>query len=114
MLMMAGHRLAGGSGTGLNNSLPGQSKGMLSAGCIENGEIAITRGEHTHIAGCPYRALCCIGRVLFALNRRYLIDENGGWAEAAGFPCTISGLWTGSPMYGQRSADQSWRSPSPT
>jgi hypothetical protein len=59
---------------------------------IENGEIAIARGEQTHIAGCAYRALCCIGQVLFALNRRYLINEKGALAEAAGFPCTIRGL----------------------
>lgn len=45
---------------------------------IKNGEIAIARGEQTHIAGCAYRALCCMGQVLFALNRRYLINEKGG------------------------------------
>jgi predicted nucleotidyltransferase len=56
---------------------------------IENGEIAIARGEQTHIAGCIYRALCCIGQVLFALNRRYLINEKGALAEAAGFSRTI-------------------------
>lgn len=57
---------------------------------IENGEIAVARGEQTHIAGCTYRALCCIGQVLFALNRRYLINEKGAVAEAAGFPRTVS------------------------
>ncbi len=59
---------------------------------IENGEIAIARGEQTHIAGCVYRALCCIGQVLFALNRRYLINEKGALAEAAKLSCTIPGL----------------------
>jgi predicted nucleotidyltransferase len=59
---------------------------------IENGEIAIARGEQTHIAGCVYRALCCIGQVLFALNRRYLINEKGALAEAAKFSCTIPDL----------------------
>jgi predicted nucleotidyltransferase len=59
---------------------------------IENGEIAIARGEQTHIAGCVYRALCCIGQVLFALNQRYLINEKGALAEAARFSCTIPGL----------------------
>jgi predicted nucleotidyltransferase len=59
---------------------------------IENAEIAMARGEQTHIAGCAYRALCCIGQVLFALNRRYLINEKGALAEAAGFSCTIRGL----------------------
>lgn len=59
---------------------------------IENGEIAIPRGEQTHIAGCAYRALCCIGQVLFALNRRYLINEKGALDEAASFPLTIAEL----------------------
>jgi predicted nucleotidyltransferase len=59
---------------------------------IENGEIAIARGEQTHIAGCAYRALCCIGQVLFALNRRYLVNEKGALEEASEFPLTISDL----------------------
>jgi hypothetical protein len=59
---------------------------------IQNGEIAVARGEQTHIAGCAYRALCCIGQVLFALNQRYLINEKGALAEAAEFPCTIPHL----------------------
>jgi len=59
---------------------------------IENGEIAVARGEQTHIAGCVYRALCCTAQVLFALNRRYLINEKGALAEAAGFPSTLPDL----------------------
>ena len=59
---------------------------------IENGEIAVARGEQTHIAGCAYRALCCIGQVLFALNRRYLINEKGALEEVSRFPLTISDL----------------------
>jgi hypothetical protein len=59
---------------------------------VENAEIAMARGEQIHIAGCVYRALCCIGQVLFALNRRYLINEKGALAEAAGFPYTLPHL----------------------
>ena len=59
---------------------------------IENGEIAAKRPEQTHVAGCVYRALCCVGQTLFALNRRYLINEKGALDEAATFPLTISGL----------------------
>jgi hypothetical protein len=59
---------------------------------IENGEIAAARAEQTHIAGCIYRALCCIGQVLFAVNRRYLINEKGALKEAAGFPRTVPNL----------------------
>jgi hypothetical protein len=67
---------------------------LLSAGraSIENGEIAVERGEQTHIAGCTYRALCCIAQVLFALNRRYLINEKGALAEASGFIWSIARL----------------------
>lgn len=57
---------------------------------VENGEIAVARGEQTHIAGCIYRALCCIGQVLFALNQRYLINEKGALVEATRFPRTVS------------------------
>jgi Domain of unknown function (DUF4037) len=59
---------------------------------IENGEKAIARGDQTHIAGCTYRALSCVGQVLFALNRRYLINEKGALSEAAEFPYTVPGL----------------------
>ncbi len=59
---------------------------------VENGEIAIPRAEQTHMAGCVYRALCCVGQVLFALNRRYLINEKGALDEAGSFPITIAGL----------------------
>jgi hypothetical protein len=59
---------------------------------IENGEIAVPRGEQTHIAGCAHRALCCMAQVLFALNRRYLIHEKGALEEAARFPLTIPEL----------------------
>jgi hypothetical protein len=44
---------------------------------IENAEIAASRAEQTHIAGSTYRALACVGQVLFALNQRYLINEKG-------------------------------------
>jgi Nucleotidyltransferase domain/Domain of unknown function (DUF4037) len=59
---------------------------------IENGEKAVARGDQTHIAGCAYRALSCVGQVLFALNRRYLINEKGALSEAAEFPCTVPRL----------------------
>lgn len=59
---------------------------------IENAELAVSREEQTRIAGCTYRALACLGQVLFALNERYLINEKGALPEAAGFPLTISGL----------------------
>lgn len=59
---------------------------------IENAELAVARGDATHFAGCAYRALACIGQVLFAINVRYLINEKGALTEAAGFAVTIDGL----------------------
>jgi hypothetical protein len=59
---------------------------------IDNAEVAARRSERTHIAGCAYRALCCVAQVLFALNGRYLINEKGAVAEAATYPITIEGL----------------------
>ncbi len=69
---------------------------------VENGELALLRADQTHLAGCVYRALCCVGQTLFALNRRYLINEKGALAEAGGFAITIprlaeraSSIWRG-------------------
>jgi predicted nucleotidyltransferase len=59
---------------------------------IENAEIAVSRREGTHIAGCTYRALACLAQVLFALNERYLINEKGALQEAAMLPLTIADL----------------------
>lgn len=59
---------------------------------IENAELAIARGDRTHVAGCLYRSLACIAQVLFALNERYLINEKGALQEAARLPLTIPHL----------------------
>ena len=59
---------------------------------IENAELAVPRGDSTHIAGCAYRALACIAQVLFALNGQYLINEKGALAQAANFPVTVREL----------------------
>ena len=63
---------------------------ILSA--IENVELAVPRGDGTHIAGCAYRALACMGQVLFSLNGQYLINEKGALAQAAKFPVTVRDL----------------------
>jgi nucleotidyltransferase-like protein len=57
---------------------------------IENAELAVARAEQTHVAGCVYRALACVGQVLFALNERYLINEKGALQEATKLPLTIA------------------------
>ncbi|WP_063196431.1 nucleotidyltransferase domain-containing protein [Bradyrhizobium sp. AT1] len=59
---------------------------------IENAELAIARGDRTHVAGCLYRSLACIAQLLFALNERYLINEKAALQEAAVLPLTIPDL----------------------
>ncbi|KWV51756.1 DNA polymerase subunit beta [Bradyrhizobium macuxiense] len=59
---------------------------------IENAELALPRGDSTHIAGCAYRALACLAQVLFALNGQYLINEKDALAQAANFPVTVRDL----------------------
>jgi hypothetical protein len=59
---------------------------------IENAELAIARGEQTHVAGCIYRSLACTAQVLFALNERYLVNEKGALLDAARLPLTIPRL----------------------
>jgi predicted nucleotidyltransferase len=59
---------------------------------IENAEIAVSRSDGTHIAGCTYRALACLAQVLFALNEHHLINEKGALQEAAMLPLTIADL----------------------
>jgi predicted nucleotidyltransferase len=59
---------------------------------IENAETAVARGDQTYISGCAFRSLSCVAQVLFALNRRYLINEKGALDAAACLPVTISRL----------------------
>lgn len=59
---------------------------------VENAELAVSRNEQTHLAGCAYRALACVAQVLFALNERYLINEKGALPDAASFSLTIPSL----------------------
>jgi hypothetical protein len=59
---------------------------------IENAELAVARGEQTHVAGCVYRALACLAQTMFALNERYLVNEKGALQEAAEFSLTIPAL----------------------
>jgi hypothetical protein len=59
---------------------------------IENARTALPKGDETYIAGCAFRALACSVQVLFAVNRRYLINEKGALAVAATFPLTVPNL----------------------
>jgi hypothetical protein len=59
---------------------------------IENAQTAVPRGDETYVAGCAFRALACAAQVLFAVNRRYLINEKGALAHAARLPLTVANL----------------------
>ncbi|BBK33889.1 nucleotidyltransferase-like protein [Stella humosa] len=52
---------------------------------VANARKAVPRGDLVHVVGCGYRAVACLAQVLFALEGRYLINEKGAVAEAAGF-----------------------------
>ncbi len=53
---------------------------------------SLPKGDATYIAGCAFRSLACAAQVLFAVNRRYLINEKGALAVAARFPLTVANL----------------------
>ncbi len=59
---------------------------------IENAETAVPRGDQTYIAGCAFRSLACVAQALFALNRRYLINEKGAIEPAGRLKLTVAGL----------------------
>jgi hypothetical protein len=60
---------------------------------IENARTAVPKGDQAYIAGCAFRSLACAAQVLFAVNRRFLINEKG--ALAARLPQTVSNLTEG-------------------
>jgi predicted nucleotidyltransferase len=59
---------------------------------IENARTALPKGDETNIAGCAFSSLACAAQVLFAINRRYLINEKGALAAAARLPLTVANL----------------------
>jgi Nucleotidyltransferase domain len=59
---------------------------------IENARTALPKGDETYVAGCAFRSLACAAQVLFAVNRRYLINEKGALAGAARLPLTVANL----------------------
>jgi predicted nucleotidyltransferase len=59
---------------------------------VENARTAVPKGDQAYIAGCAFRSLACAAQVLFAVNRRYLINEKGALAMAARLPQTVGNL----------------------
>lgn len=50
------------------------------------------RGDVMYVAGCLFRAAGFITLVLYALNRRYFVNEKGAFAESRGFPIRPRGF----------------------
>ncbi len=44
------------------------------------------RGDSFHVAGSLFRSIACLVQVLFALNRRYFVNEKGAVAAIESFP----------------------------
>jgi hypothetical protein len=59
---------------------------------IENAQTAAPKGDQVYIAGCAFRSLACAAQVLFAVNRRYLVNEKGALVMAARMPLTVRNL----------------------
>jgi hypothetical protein len=59
---------------------------------IENAQTAVPKSDQVYIAGCAFRSLACAAQVLFAVNRRYLINEKGALVMAARMPLTVRNL----------------------
>lgn len=62
---------------------------------LANARKALEREDATYVAGCAFRVLSSLVQMLFAINRRYLINEKGALREAAALPSTVSGLESG-------------------
>ena len=69
---------------------------------IENARTAVQKGDDSYIAGCAFRSLACAAQVLFAVNRRYLINEKGAVTAAAGLPLTVADLAERGKAFGKR------------
>ena len=85
---------------GDDRSLPGQiARGAHSPFPVgnpvqyrERTDGRARKATTAYIAGCAFRSLACAAQVLFAVNRRYLINEKGALAVAAGLPLTVADL----------------------
>ncbi|WP_308634872.1 nucleotidyltransferase domain-containing protein [Paenibacillus silvisoli] len=59
---------------------------MWEAGfSLANAHKGVKRGDVSYVAGHLFRAVSCMTQVLFALNRRYLLNEKGAVAACDSF-----------------------------
>lgn len=55
---------------------------------LDNAVSPAGRGDLVQVAGLAHRAVSCMNQVVFAYNGRYLLNEKGALAEAAGLART--------------------------
>ena len=44
------------------------------------------RGDNFYVSGCLFRCVACLVQVLFALNKRYFVNEKGSVKATSSFP----------------------------
>ncbi len=59
---------------------------------LDNAHKAIARADLTYVAGCLFRSFACLGQVIHALNRVYLMNEKGALRLSAAMPLTVPDL----------------------
>jgi len=53
---------------------------------LDTARKSAARGDAEYVAGCCFRSAACLMQTLFALNRRYLLNEKGAVTRAATLP----------------------------
>jgi hypothetical protein len=76
--------------------------GWESGFALGNGKKAVSRADHSYIAGCLFRAFACMAHALHALNGVYLMNEKGALKAAADLVVTVPDL--------NARADEAWAS----
>lgn len=59
---------------------------------IDIARKGVPRADVAYVAGCCFRCVACVVQVLFALNKRYLLNEKGALAAAAKLPLSPAAL----------------------
>lgn len=57
-----------------------------AAFALETTRTAASRGDAFHVAGSVFRTVACLIQVLYAVNRRYFVNEKGAVAAIESFP----------------------------
>lgn len=62
-----------------------ESYGWRAYTALGAGEKSVAREESAYVAGCLFECAYCLVQVLFALNRRFFVNEKGALAETRTF-----------------------------